>query len=32
VMWTAPLFATNMLSWGWCSEGPPAGMPLMHKS
>ena len=32
VMWTAPLFATNMLSWGWRSEGPPAGMPLMHKS
>jgi len=32
VMWTAPLFATNMLSWGWRSEGPPAGTPLMHKS
>ena len=32
VMWTGPLFATNMLSWGWRSEGPPAGMPLMHKS
>jgi len=32
VKWTGPLFATNMLSWGWRSEGPPAGMPLMHKS
>ena len=32
VLWTATLFATNMLSWVWRSEGPPADMPQIYKS